>query len=168
MSSTELSIRELRNDVSEVVRRAEAGETFTVTVRGRPAAELGPLGRKPRSMPSATLEALLKDARADPDCATTSRNSPKSRPTTELSSSDPTITAVRLRTLNVAELLDPVPVDLRVADTWSELRASLRLIGRRLAPNDWMAATAIAHRMPLVTRDEDFAGIDGLETIILK
>ena len=35
--------KELRNHVGEVLRRAEAGEQFTITVAGRPVAELGPL-----------------------------------------------------------------------------------------------------------------------------
>jgi prevent-host-death family protein len=35
--------RELRNDISSVLRRAENGESFTITVNGRPVAELGPL-----------------------------------------------------------------------------------------------------------------------------
>jgi prevent-host-death family protein len=35
--------KELRNQVGEVLRRAEAGERFTITVSGRPVAELGPL-----------------------------------------------------------------------------------------------------------------------------
>jgi len=34
--------KELRNNISEVLRRAEAGEEFTITVSGRPAAHLGP------------------------------------------------------------------------------------------------------------------------------
>ncbi len=34
--------KELRNNVGEVLRRAEAGERFTVTVAGRPVAQLGP------------------------------------------------------------------------------------------------------------------------------
>jgi prevent-host-death family protein len=34
--------KELRNNVGEVLRRAEAGEHFTVTVSGRPVAHLGP------------------------------------------------------------------------------------------------------------------------------
>ena len=38
--------KELRNNVGEVLRRAEAGETLTVTVAGRPAAELGPAHRR--------------------------------------------------------------------------------------------------------------------------
>lgn len=35
--------KELRNNVGEVLRRAEAGEEFTVTVAGRPVAQLGPV-----------------------------------------------------------------------------------------------------------------------------
>lgn len=34
--------RELRNDIAKVLRAAEAGEQFTITVRGRPVASLGP------------------------------------------------------------------------------------------------------------------------------
>jgi prevent-host-death family protein len=35
--------KELRNQVGDVLRRAEAGEQFTITVSGRPVAELGPV-----------------------------------------------------------------------------------------------------------------------------
>ena len=35
--------KELRNNVGDVLRRAEAGEEFTVTVTGRPVARLGPV-----------------------------------------------------------------------------------------------------------------------------
>jgi len=38
--------KELRNHVSDVLRRVEAGETFTVTVAGRPVAELRPARRR--------------------------------------------------------------------------------------------------------------------------
>jgi prevent-host-death family protein len=38
--------KELRNNVGEVLRRAEAGEEFTITVAGRPVAELGPSRRR--------------------------------------------------------------------------------------------------------------------------
>lgn len=34
--------RELRNEIARVLREAEAGAEFTVTVRGRPVARLGP------------------------------------------------------------------------------------------------------------------------------
>jgi len=35
--------KELRNSVGEVLRRAEAGEQITITVSGRPVAQLGPI-----------------------------------------------------------------------------------------------------------------------------
>ena len=39
---TTIPQKELRNNVGEVLRRAEAGEEFTITVAGRPVARLGP------------------------------------------------------------------------------------------------------------------------------
>jgi prevent-host-death family protein len=38
-------LRELRQQASELVRQAEAGETVTITVSGRAVAELGPIKR---------------------------------------------------------------------------------------------------------------------------
>jgi prevent-host-death family protein len=38
--------KELRNNVGEVLRRAEAGEQITITVAGRVVAQLGPAGRR--------------------------------------------------------------------------------------------------------------------------
>jgi prevent-host-death family protein len=38
--------KELRNNIGEVLRRAEAGEQITITVAGRPVAQLGPAGRR--------------------------------------------------------------------------------------------------------------------------
>ena len=38
-----IGIRELRNDVAAVVRRAAAGERVVVTVDGHPVAQLGPI-----------------------------------------------------------------------------------------------------------------------------
>jgi prevent-host-death family protein len=46
----EIPARELRNDVSAVLRRVEAGEHLTVTVSGRRVAELMPLAPRPRAM----------------------------------------------------------------------------------------------------------------------
>lgn len=46
--------KELRNNVGEVLRRAEAGEEFTITVSGRPVAQLGPM-RARQWVPSAQL-----------------------------------------------------------------------------------------------------------------
>ncbi len=41
--SAEVSVRELRNQTAQVLRRVEAGEHLTVTVDRRPVAELVPL-----------------------------------------------------------------------------------------------------------------------------
>ena len=46
----DIPARELRNDVSRVLRRVEAGERLRVTVSGRPVAELVPLARRPPSV----------------------------------------------------------------------------------------------------------------------
>lgn len=43
-------LRELRQNASELIRRVESGETFTVTVSGRAVAELSPVrGRRWRT-----------------------------------------------------------------------------------------------------------------------
>lgn len=41
---SELGIRELRADLAARIRRAAVGETTLITVNGRPAAQLGPVG----------------------------------------------------------------------------------------------------------------------------
>lgn len=56
--------KELRNKVGEVLRRAEAGEEITITVSGRPVAQLGP-ARTRQWVPAAQLEELWKSP-ADP------------------------------------------------------------------------------------------------------
>jgi len=43
--ATTIAQKELRNDSGAVLRRVEAGETFTITVAGRPVAELRPIER---------------------------------------------------------------------------------------------------------------------------
>jgi prevent-host-death family protein len=39
----EVGLREMRQNASELVRRAQSGELVTITVAGRPAAVLGPV-----------------------------------------------------------------------------------------------------------------------------
>ncbi len=57
--------RDLRNQVSEILRRVQAGERLRITVSGRPVAELAPLGRKPRSMRADEFWPALTRAQAD-------------------------------------------------------------------------------------------------------
>ncbi len=59
-----IPVRELRNHVSEVLRRVEAGETLQVTVNNRPVALLVPRHDRPRTMP--TRQFLTTVRRADP------------------------------------------------------------------------------------------------------
>ncbi len=45
---------------------------------------------------------------------------------------------------------------------------ALRAAGRRLDLNaSWIAATAIAHELPLVTQDRDYRDVPGLDVVAL-
>jgi prevent-host-death family protein len=59
-----VSVRELRNTVSEVLRRVEGGERVTVTVDRRPVAELVPLRRR-RSVPVEEARKVVSRHAAD-------------------------------------------------------------------------------------------------------
>jgi predicted nucleic acid-binding protein len=74
----------------------------------------------------------------------------------------------RLATLELALSLDPLPIDDRVADVWAGLVAGLRAQGRRMPLNDsWIAATAMAHHLPVVTQDDNFDDVPKLAVIKL-
>jgi prevent-host-death family protein len=47
----DLRARELRNDLSQVLRRVQAGEHLRVTLRGRPVARLVPVSSRSPTMP---------------------------------------------------------------------------------------------------------------------
>lgn len=65
-----------------------------------------------------------------------------------------------------AQRLEPIPVGPEVAASWAGLRLSLRDLGRLMPVNDsWIAATALAFGLPVVTQDDDFDGIPGLEVV---
>lgn len=51
--------RELRNNCSDVLRRAEAGEDFEITVDGRPVARLTGIARRRRFVPAAEFMRLF-------------------------------------------------------------------------------------------------------------
>ena len=59
-----LAQRDLRNQSAEILRRAEAGETFLITVDGRQVAQLGP-SRRREWVPRDTLRQALAGLRAD-------------------------------------------------------------------------------------------------------
>ena len=77
------------------------------------------------------------------------------------------VRATRLSTLVDAMELDPLPIDHAVAEAWAMLRIRMKEAGVAIPVNDsWMAATALAHGIPVVTRDGDFA--DGLGIDIIR
>jgi predicted nucleic acid-binding protein len=55
---------------------------------------------------------------------------------------------------------EPLPIDAEVARTFAELVAEARRHGKRPKIMDtWIAATAVAHDIPVYTQEEDFAEI---------
>ncbi len=60
--SGDVSVRELRNHASEVLRRVEAGEHLRVTVDRRPVAELIPLPSRDVWVPRARAAAAIVQA----------------------------------------------------------------------------------------------------------
>lgn len=62
---SEIASRELRNSTRSVLDRVENGERVTITVDGRPVAELHPVGRRSRWQPRADFVAHLAARQAD-------------------------------------------------------------------------------------------------------
>jgi predicted nucleic acid-binding protein len=72
----------------------------------------------------------------------------------------------RLGTLTAALQLEPVPVDDAVAAHWARLRVLLRDSGQRMPVNDsWIAATALALGVAVVTQGDDFPDLDELDVV---
>jgi predicted nucleic acid-binding protein len=83
-----------------------------------------------------------------------------------LATDRPESRALRLNTLLYAESLRLLPIDRLVAEAWAQLMRKLRATERELAFNDsWIAATAIAHGIPLVSRDSSYDDVPGLQVI---
>lgn len=74
-----------------------------------------------------------------------------------LAAPDAAATSARLRTLELAQSTEPLPVNAAVAREWALLRVELAKAARKVNVNDlWIAATARANRLPVVTQDDDF------------
>ncbi len=63
--SERIAQRDLRNDVAAILRRVADGESFTVTVRGVPVAELVPLRGPRRFVPRQRVAEVLSKFPAD-------------------------------------------------------------------------------------------------------
>lgn len=78
----------------------------------------------------------------------------------------PAVASRRLATYQLARQSDPLVIDEHVSDAWALLVAQLRAQGRKAPINDtWIAATAIAHDLPVITQDTDYAATPGLTVI---
>jgi predicted nucleic acid-binding protein len=76
----------------------------------------------------------------------------------------------RLATLIFAERrFAALPIDAHIAPHYGRLLADARRRGgKRLQTADALiAATAAAHKLPLITRDRDFANLDSINAIII-
>lgn len=72
----------------------------------------------------------------------------------------------RLGTLTHALSLQPLPVDERVAEAWAKLRVLLRDSRQRMPINDsWIAATAMSLGVSVVTQDDDYVEVPGLDVV---
>jgi predicted nucleic acid-binding protein len=80
-----------------------------------------------------------------------------------LVANDTDVRARRLATLEMLSDIEVLAVDETVAASWALLRVHLAESGRRLNVNDlWIAATALAHQIPVVTQDDDFSTVEGV------
>ncbi len=73
----------------------------------------------------------------------------------------------RVATLSAVESTwDPLPINAEVARQFARIVAALRAGGRRVPILDALvAATAIVEQIPVVTQDNDYAAIPGVEVI---
>jgi len=62
----DISVRDLRNDTGEVLRRVEAGETVTVHSNRRPVAQIVPLLERPTWVPAVRFFSNVVAHPADP------------------------------------------------------------------------------------------------------
>ena len=83
-----------------------------------------------------------------------------------LQAADPDSASRRLSTYLLAQRFEALPVDEPVSDAWALLVSRLRAEGRKVPINDsWIAATAIAHGIPVLTQDTDYDAMPGVEVI---
>jgi predicted nucleic acid-binding protein len=69
----------------------------------------------------------------------------------------------RLMTFEFANRIISLPVDEAVSRAWAQMRAYVGASGQKVGINDmWIAATAAAHEMPVITQDGDFDALSGV------
>jgi predicted nucleic acid-binding protein len=83
-----------------------------------------------------------------------------------LQANGPEAAARRLSTYQLAQRFEALAIDEPVSDAWALLVSQLRAAGRKVPVNDsWIAATAIAHGIPIVSQDADYDLMPGISVI---
>jgi len=83
-----------------------------------------------------------------------------------LQAKDPDVVSRRLSTYQLAQRFEAISVDEAVSEAWALLVSRLRVAGQKVPINDsWIAATAIAHRIPIVTQDSDYDAMPDVQVI---
>ena len=83
-----------------------------------------------------------------------------------LQAQNPEAASRRLSTYQLAQRFEALTVDEAVSDAWALLISRLRAAGRKAPVNDsWIAATAIAHGVPIVTQDSGYDAMPDVEVI---
>lgn len=69
----------------------------------------------------------------------------------------------RLMTFELANRIISLPVDEAVSRAWAQMRAYVQASGGKVGVNDmWIAATAAANGIPVLTQDGDFDALNGV------
>ena len=69
----------------------------------------------------------------------------------------------RLMTFELANRILSLPVDEAVSRAWAQMRAYVKASERKVGVNDmWIAATAAANEIPVLTQDEGFDALNGV------
>jgi predicted nucleic acid-binding protein len=83
-----------------------------------------------------------------------------------LQAQNPKTASRRLSTYQLAQRFEALSVDEAVSDAWALLISRLRAAGRKAPVNDsWIAATAIAYGVPVVTQDADYDAMPDVQVI---
>ena len=85
-----------------------------------------------------------------------------------LQASGPEAAARRLSTYQLAQRFEPLGIDEAVSEAWTLLVSRLRAANRRIPINhSWIAATAMAHSIPIVTQDRGYDAMPDVDVIAI-
>lgn len=85
-----------------------------------------------------------------------------------LAAADTEVRAIRMKTLDAVADIEVLPITEQIAVEWARLRVHLAEQQRRIPVNDlWIAATAVAHGLPVVSQDADFEPLDGVDGLTI-